>query len=485
MAPRVSYGAMPSLRAPALVLALLASALAGCAAPPPAASPVAQQDLAALPRPDLLDPVFLAPVELGIVESGAEPSVAVAPDGTVYVTTPLALWRSDDGGRTYQALGTPACPGGVPVCPGFETAEPGMQGGGDAALAVTSDGRVHWLGLFAPDAPIPYQVSADRGVTWSKPLDLAYGNSTDREWIVVNATGTLFAQWRDFGNTSECPDAGPLGLGGGACSPPSGVLLRRSLDGGQTWEAPVRATDDNRQGPVAPDPGSSWMYLPVFDGPNGTVDVARSSDGGLTWADVHAVEVPQRPFIFPIAAVDDAGTVYLVYATGPPGPTGTGEPLDRNLAIPSVYLATSRDHGATWSVPRLLSTEGVPAVMPWIVAGAPGRVAVAWYEAEQSWPSGRLPNVWRVVAALSTTADQPEGAFKSVVVTPEPIHVGGLCADGGACTLSAGDRSLLDFFELRLMPDGSPVLAFAADGDARRLTTKVFASVMTEGTKLR
>ncbi|HEV8359823.1 MAG TPA: sialidase family protein [Candidatus Thermoplasmatota archaeon] len=474
------------LRQPLLACALLALPLAGCLGPAPTATPTAGLPAAALPRPELLDPVFLAPIDLGIVELGAEPSVGVGVDGTVYVTTPLALWRSDDGGRSYEALGAPSCPSGLPACPGLETHQPGMKGGGDAAIAVTRDGRVHWLGLFAPDAPIPYQVSEDRGATWSKPLDLASGNSTDREWIVVNATGALFAQWRDFGNTSECAAPGPVPLPTDpGCAPPTGVLLRRSLDGGATWEPAVRATDDNRQGPVAPDPSSAWMYLPVFDGPNGTIDVARSADGGATWEDVHATPVPQRPFIFPIAAVDEAGTVYVAYSSGEPGPTGTGEPVDRNLAIPSVFLITSADHGATWSAPRLLSTEGVPAVMPWIAAGAPGRVAVAWYEAAQPWPSGRLPNLWRVVAAMSATADRGDGQFKAALVTPEPIHVGGLCADGGACALSGGDRSMLDFFELRLLPDGSPVLAFAGDADVPRATVKVFASVMTDGTRLR
>jgi hypothetical protein len=485
MAQPTSYAAM-SARPLASLLLLALPLLAGCLAPAPAADPLTPQDLAALPRPEVAVPSFLAPIRLGLVGTGAEPSVGVGADGTVYVTTPLALWRSDDAGRTYQAIGEASCPRGLPACPGLETRQPGMQGGGDAAIAVTQDGRAHWLGLFAADASIPYQVSADRGATWSEPLDLANGNSTDREWIVVNRTGAMYAQWRDFGNASECPAPPLLALPTDpGCSLPSGILLRRSLDGGATWEPAVRATDDNRQGPVAPDPGSSWMYLPVYDGPNGTIDVARSADGGVTWADVHAVEVPQRPFIFPVAAVDDAGTVYLVYATGEPGPTGTGEPLDRNLAVPGVFLLTSVDHGANWSSPQRLSPEGVPAVFPWIAAGGPGRVAVAWYEAEQPWPSGRLPNLWHVVVAMSTTGDRSEATFKSARVTREPMHVGGLCADGGACTTSGGDRSMLDFFELRLLPDGSPVLAFAGDGDVQRATVKVFASVMEQGTKLR
>lgn len=467
-----------------LALALL-TLLAGCIGTPAPGEAVDPAALRALPRPELLDPLFAPPIDLGLIDRSAEPSVAVAPDGTVYVTSPLFLWRSDDGGRTYQQLGEPRCLGGAPACPGFETRTPGMQGGGDGAIAVTADGRVHWLGLNADGAPIPYQVSADRGETWTDPVDLAAGNSSDREWIVVDGAGTVYAQWRDFGNASACPPPPTLAVPPAPpCEPPSGILLRRSLDGGATWQPAVRVTDDNRQGPVAPGPGGAWLYLPNFDGPNATIDVSRSADGGATWEDVHAAAVPQRPFIFPIAAVDAAGTVYVVYATGAPGPSGTGEPVDRNLAVPEVFLITSLDHGATWSEPRRLSTPGVPAVFPWIAAGAPGRVAVAWYEAEQPWPSGRLPNVWHVVVAMSTHADEAEGAFKATRVTREPMHVGGLCADGGACTMSAGDRTLLDFFELRVLPNGSPVLAWTGDGDVRRATTRIYASVMEEGTRL-
>jgi hypothetical protein len=145
----------------------------------------------------------------------------------------------------------------------------------------------------------------------------------------------------------------------------------------------------------------------------------------------------------------------------------------------------SRDGGETFSEPRLLSDPARPAVFPWIAAGDAGRIAVSWYDAVAPTPSDRTPNVWNVAVAMSVTADQPEPVFETAFATPQPLHVGSICTSGLFCSLTAGDRSLLDFFELRLLPDGSPILAFAGDDDAKMATVKVFTTRMTEGTKLR
>ncbi|MEA3166507.1 MAG: hypothetical protein QOJ26_1379, partial [Thermoplasmata archaeon] len=120
----------------ALALLLL---LAGCTSPPapvtdpaPTAGPAMQVIDPQAPRPAVQAPTFLPPVELGTLTLGAEPSVAIAPDGTVYVTTPLALWRSDDQGKTFKPMGEASCPAAqLPSCPGLEAYDPGLVGGGD------------------------------------------------------------------------------------------------------------------------------------------------------------------------------------------------------------------------------------------------------------------------------------------------------------------------------------------------------------------
>jgi len=149
-----------------------------------------------------------------------------------------------------------------------------------------------------------------------------------------------------------------------------------------------------------------------------------------------------------------------------------------------VWLSSSTDHGVTWSKPVQISPKGVPAIFPWAVAGAPGRLAVAWYEGTTPTPSDRAPNVWHVAVAESTTADKDAPKFGEGFVSSDPNHVGPICTEGGLCTLTGNDRSLLDFFEIRLLPDGSPVLAFVGDADVHMATVKIYATRMTGGTTL-
>src|SRR5690242_11961919 len=59
-----------------------------------------------------------------------EPNIAIAPDGTIYVTPIDHLYRSADGGKTFNDLGTGR-----------------TSGHGDGDIAIDSTGRLHWLGL--------------------------------------------------------------------------------------------------------------------------------------------------------------------------------------------------------------------------------------------------------------------------------------------------------------------------------------------------
>lgn len=477
------------MRPRALLLALLLSTplLAGCLAGDEVPSSTAGEDGAAGRRPAVVPPSFLPPVELGDVELGAEPNVAVAPDGAVYVATPGALWRSDDLGQTYQPLGERSC-FALPLCTGHN---PGLAGLGDGSLAITRDGTVHWAGLGG-GYNVPYQGSTDRGETWSEPVEVAPGehNSTDREWITADDDGALYVVWRQSEyQESDCTYAF------GICyillaDPVRTFNLNVSLDGGATWTSHV-LPGDAITGPVAADPTSDAIYLPVnADG----LHVLKSLDRGATWTKTTLREgIPVFGlYIFPVAAVDAAGNVYVVWAEDPDNPVpapdlpyGYGFAVPRTAARPHVYLSVSRDGGATFSEPRLLSSGDRPAVFPWIAAGAEGRVVVAWYDAVLPNPSDRTPNAWNVAVAMSTTADAAEPVFETAFATPRPLHLGSICTSGLFCSLTAGDRSLLDFFEVNILPDGSPVLAFVGDHPVKMGMVKVYATRMTEGTPLR
>ncbi|MHB1260823.1 MAG: sialidase family protein [Thermoplasmatota archaeon] len=428
----------------AVFAALLVSSaiLAGCADAPEPAPEVAQDGVA--PRVRLAPPTnvtFAAPTLLGTMQGGAEPSVAAAPDGTLYVTTPLALWRSDDGGATWQDIGTPVCPLAAPACPGLEETEPGMRGGGDADLYVSPDGRLHWLGLFDGENAIPYQVSDDKGMTWSDPIDLAGDDSGDREWITGRADGTLFASWRNFPSSGDAT-----------------IKSSVSYDGGASWSDGSDVADDTRMGGIAVDPTSKALAL-AYD-PGGNVQVARSFDDGATWTSTEVVTDAAQGQVFPVVAYDTNGTLYLVYAHDPDGAFGAESPAGTNrpLESPRVFLAVSHDKGVSWSEPVQVNPPGTTAWFPWIAAGGQGRIVVTWYQNDLGLTRQTTDEVY-VMAGFSLDADYPQPRFSVVRVDPDPVHRGPECRENpGVC-----NRSFLDFFEVTVTPDGKAFAAWAQD----------------------
>ena len=69
--------------------------------------------------------------------------------------------------------------------------------------------------------------------------------------------------------------------------------------------------------------------------------------------------------------------------------------------------------------------------------------------------------MWDVRAAvLDLGADAPK-IVDSVV--DANVHMGGICAEGGACFTTGTDRALLDYFESCVLPDGKLALVYPSD----------------------
>jgi hypothetical protein len=467
------------MRIPVLFAACLL--LAGCldASPshPASATSVEHPADATLPRPDLKVPTALPEVNLGRADIGSEPNIAVAPDGTLYITTPLQLWRSTDGGKTYQAMGEPACPVfqiQAPQCvPALEQRNPGLDGGGDGDIAVDSQGTVHWIGLAGSSGPIPYQSSHDRAETFGRPIDISNGTGSDRQWITITPDDHVFAGWRDNKD---------------------GYVINRSMDGGATWLGKVKVHDDALAGPIVFDPSwSSRLYIPwvtsnTLSETGPLIQLARSEDDGRTWDVLDVATVPGSPSdllsatsIFPVAAVDDAGTVYVVVS-------------ERQLDVPApkpasqygVVLYASHDHGKTWTQGMQVSPPLKVAVFPWVAAGAPGRIAVTYYENTVGLPNDNLPDLWNTMLVESVDADAATPHFAVVQLNRLPNHIGSVCTNGSVCLLTGGDRSLLDFFEVTIPADGQPRVAWSGDSfTPPYISSTVFGGGAADGTPLR
>lgn len=451
-----------------LVLGLV---LAGCVAPAGVTPESVDVPPATRVLPDeLVEPVLNKLALLG--HSPGEPNIAMAPDGTLYVAGVNDIYRSDDGGATWELVAE------------------NLPGGGDGDITVTADGKVHWLGLFAPDAPIPYLTSTDRGDTWSDPVDLSDETGSDREWIDSRTDmPAVYAAWRDS-------DDGGI------------VAFRSSMDGGLTWNERVEISDDAVGGPLVhgPKPGQVYQAQATFEtsplARDASIRLARSADHGATWEVVDVLTPTQSvqfgligfPFsIFPVVAADDAGALYLVYAVDQGMVPNAPKPVSRF----GVYLQVSKDEGTTWTQPRLLSDPAHAAIMPFVVAGAQGRIAVSWYENTYGVPNDFLPDLWHV-KLLEGIMEHTDAPIEKVVqLTDEPNHIGSVCTSGVGCLLTGGDRSLLDFMEVALNAEGQPVVTWTStDHPHQQLASfvtrnagipgvRVMARGVLEGTPLR
>jgi hypothetical protein len=377
----------------------------------------------------------------------AEPSIDVDHSGDIFVTAPggagVQMWRSFDGGLT------------------FDHREIGSDGGGgDSEIEFTLTDVGFTADLRITDSA----VSSTRNLfeTWTQQ---GVGIEQDRQWLAHWCDRQVFLGYHDFVLEAE--------------------MVNRSDDGGSTWstvptfvsppgtapgaqDAEVAADQDVNtfSGPVVVDQKTGDVYItfaissaagnvltgtPPFGDPEQIV-VGVSHDNGQTFH-LHLVKRGGvgaiAGAIFPWITIDKGGNVYVSWA----GRETPAQPLD-------IFISYSTDHGDNWSPPyRVNQDVGTAHIYSTISAGDTGVVDVAWYSATTPDPGG-ANNDWHVDFAQVRNANTMAPAIKQSRPYPSSIHHGDICLQGLLCILG-GDRSLLDFFQLQVGPDGRAHIAFA------------------------
>jgi len=305
---------------------------------------------------------------------------------------------------------------------------PGDVTAGRLVFAHTVDGGVNWT--FArvdddPDAPPTHKLepvlvevsgvlhsvwrserssslraarSVDGGASWSSSQVLVQGASYQKPNLATNGAGALVCCWQQV----EPADAG-------------NVLSARSLDGGITWSAPVRADDEpgnelQHEPALGALPGGSFVCV-WADARRGNLDLrhASSSDAGLTWPASGRLD-------------DDETQTSLQYDT-----TVAFEADGSILAAwrdyrneeTDIYLTRSLDGGASWEPNQLL---GLPDPNDWEDAGQPALVvdpSGAWVAA-WSRTGGSLGTSRAVVLRRST--DRGVTWSNEVTVNPGTLN---------------------------------------------------------------
>ncbi|HWG89738.1 MAG TPA: sialidase family protein, partial [Candidatus Thermoplasmatota archaeon] len=359
----------------------------------------------------------------------SEPSVSVGADGTIFVAAPTgvikyatrpqdalqhldkgifqgAIWRSTDGGATFQHLA------GLGPTP-YHTVQPG---GGDSDIAIDQDGRIYvtdQFGLFTESV----QWSIDNGDTWQGTAPASREAPVDRQWLTVDpdTPGHVYLHYNQQTN---------------------GLTVSESKDGGATWSA--RAVSEI----VAP-PGrglaltGGWYGFSVNT--RAGIVLIHTTDAGNTWTDLKLpVEVGVVEDFFPSTTADTNGTIYVSWM----------ESADNGTAV--VYTF-SKDRGLTWAPKRVAFEQPGYGTFSWGVAGDAGRLAFAWYGAPNP------EKEWYLESGIVLGADTDAPERLQARVDPEPIRIGYPCQSGSTCT---SGRELGDFFEAAIGPDGKLVVSY-------------------------
>ena len=458
---------------------------------------------------------FASPTVVNEFSPGFEPDVVVdsshtASRGRLYsswpngfTTTISYLDRSDDNGASFHP--TAGSLAGKPAT---------CVGGGDSELQVSrKDGQLLFADLQGL-TNFSTSSSTDGGDTFSTSCTGVTGAGVDRQWIAVDdnggtsAVGSGPADGRGYlfydnvaQNTSSSNPSGNspvvnattdgVHYGGcldpeaAACKAPAAVISAEDDIVGNAF------VDDNPASPryhaVDEVRGSSNSHKVLFStcrgakaGKTTAAETAAAcanptkvatGDTGLVntnWSD-HTVATLPTGYVaksFDVGAIDTAGNVYVTWAQYKLDNVGA------YVSTGQIMMASSMDGGMNWSRPHQLNPPAQPTVIfPWITAGDPGRVDVAWYSAPQAKDHGMpgpdpLDNgMWDVQMSQSLNALDSSPTFSVTKVSDHVVKYGDISTGGLG---GSADRSLGDYLQVKTGTNGEAVLSYVDDTSGNR-----------------
>jgi hypothetical protein len=351
------------------------------------------------------------------------------------------MWTSSSDGRSWQRVdwnGT-----------GFFTPPNENLGFSDPDITEDGQGNVYAAGIdLANDALVS---SPDGGVTW--PSGTVQCHEGDRPWLAGGRGREVF-----LATDSE----------------QHGHIVVRSTDGGASCSsgfANGQVSGFEGFGKLVYDSKSDTIYEAAVGGSRLGVMALRGAtkkfDSGSPGAfEVHTAvaRTSFNTFWQAQLAEDAGGNLYIVWSTDDRKPGSSGGCNGAPSPAPnSVLMVSSTDHGRHWSKPVVIAHPGHVLVnWPWIVGGANGRVAVAWYQWNRlvdldCAPASAGMGV-RVTVVRNAASAHP---LISPAVDPigRPIHYGQVCTSGTACVATGEDRRLGEFFTINPDRNGCVLIA--------------------------
>jgi hypothetical protein len=317
----------------------------------------------------------------------------------------LAAWCAATASLVLAVSGSPASAQvfDPPAALGINAAS---DSGGDYRPQVVTDGTGSWMvvwesddslgGTIGTDTDILVSRSSDGGVTWTAPAALntnaASDSGDDRAaQVVTDGAGSWVVVWHSYDSLGAT-----IGTDGD-------ILVARSSDGGATWAAPTAlnsnaASDagDDWFPQVATDGAASWVAVwQSRDSLGGTISadwdilVAHSSDGGATWTAPTALNSN--------AASDSGDDEYPQVATDGAGSWvafwQSSDSLGGTIGTDrDILVSRSSDGGATWTAPAALNTNAASDSgddrAPQVVTDGGGSWVAVWHSYD--WLGGTI-----------------------------------------------------------------------------------------------
>ena len=385
-------------------------------------------------------------------DGSSEPRVTVTPNGMRWVDTNQKhtgteiVYGSADGKHWKQTQGTPP-----------DQTNPTT----DVDIVSTHTGRLIASELDFTGINFITAYSDDQGKTWTESNFTTYAD-TDRQWFAVGPDDATTHQPRVYLLFHN--------LLSGAAS--HNMWVSTSTDGGANFGEPV---------PVSTPPQQDWLDLQCADsgGPSNifydkktdrvmVVFGTRSSPVGgcaaspveinvvaanRVWVVAAPAQSTEQPTSWtPHLAVNDTGPpAHIVGMQLAPGTSDTSGnvyvaypesvhdyPDYDGAAIKVVHAAASNLD--KWSAPSVVAPAGgVGNVLPHVIAGAPGKVAVAYYHGFKA--NGKIQ--WRSFASESIDALSAHPHWASAQVSGVPVEPSqtssqlmGACNQGQEATLN-------------------------------------------------
>jgi hypothetical protein len=326
----------------------------------------------------------------GSLNSPGDPDVAVAPDGTVYIS--FMMFR---GGQNYPVVDA-SFDHGVTFPQVTALIPPELKNWGDSPnIAVGPDGTVYLTWGYGPhggsvvthcttggscaylkgDLNVVVQTSTDEGKTFGPMVPIGAGypwSGADNGPIVVDPTGRVDVLFQDYPTNAKTH----------ALSPALNYFTS-SDDEGATWSSPVA---------VGPQVGTTSM---------------------TEWWNE------------PSLGIDAGGNLYAAWDTQ--GKSSRGAHTDTG------WLSYSKDQGATWSPPvqAPADVENVPHIMQ-VTGAAAGEADVGWLSDSDSQgyalslrpysiASGWLGQPFQVSTSYGAKTVWPGDTFGLSIV--DPTHI--------------------------------------------------------------